>query len=83
MPLTIGAVAVVGTLLTLRIIDGLTPVSVFAVNLTTVMGLGLAIDYSLFIVSRYREELSTPGSASRPRWKRPWPTPAARWPAAR
>jgi RND superfamily putative drug exporter len=58
MPLTIGAVAVVGTLLALRIVDGLTPVSVFAVNLTTVMGLGLAIDYSLFIVSRFREELS-------------------------
>jgi RND superfamily putative drug exporter len=58
MPLTIGGVAVVGTLLTLRIIDGITPVSVFAVNLTTVMGLGLAIDYSLFIVSRFREELS-------------------------
>ncbi|HEY3842230.1 MAG TPA: MMPL family transporter, partial [Acidimicrobiales bacterium] len=57
MPLAIGAVAVVGTLLTLRLINGVTPVSVFAVNLTTVMGLGLAIDYSLFIVSRFREEL--------------------------
>jgi RND superfamily putative drug exporter len=58
MPLTIGAVAVVGTLLVLRLLDGVTPVSVFAVNLTTVMGLGLAIDYSLFIVSRFREELN-------------------------
>jgi RND superfamily putative drug exporter len=58
MPLTIGGVAVVGTLLTLRVLDGLTPVSVFAVNLTTVLGLGLAIDYSLFIVSRFREELA-------------------------
>jgi RND superfamily putative drug exporter len=57
MPLTIGGVAVVGTLLTLRILDSITPVSVFAVNLTTVLGLGLAIDYSLFIVSRFREEL--------------------------
>ncbi len=57
MPLTIGAVAVVGTLLALRLINDVTPVSVFAVNLTTVMGLGLAIDYSLFIVSRFREEL--------------------------
>jgi RND superfamily putative drug exporter len=58
MPLTIGGVAVVGTLLALRVIDGITPVSVFAVNLTTVLGLGLAIDYSLFVVSRFREELA-------------------------
>ncbi len=58
MPLTIGGVAVVGTLLALRVLNGITPVSVFAVNLTTVMGLGLAIDYSLFIVSRFREELA-------------------------
>jgi putative drug exporter of the RND superfamily len=58
MPLTIGGVAVIGTLLTLRVLDGITPVSVFAVNLTTVMGLGLAIDYSLFVVSRFREELA-------------------------
>ncbi len=57
MPLTIGAVAVVGTLLVLRILNGITPVSIYAVNLATVLGLGLAIDYSLFIVSRFREEL--------------------------
>jgi RND superfamily putative drug exporter len=59
MPLTIGGVAVVGTLSTLRILNSVTPVSVFAVNLTTVLGLGLAIDYSLFIVSRFREELAS------------------------
>jgi RND superfamily putative drug exporter len=58
MPLTIGGVAVVGTLLILRILNGFTPVSIYAVNLTTVLGLGLAIDYSLFIVSRFREELA-------------------------
>jgi RND superfamily putative drug exporter len=58
MPLTIGGVAVVGTLLILRVLNTITPVSVFAVNLTTVLGLGLAIDYSLFIVSRFREELN-------------------------
>ncbi|HUC06442.1 MAG TPA: MMPL family transporter [Acidimicrobiales bacterium] len=57
MPLTIGAVSVLGTLLALRVMSGLTPISVFAVNLTTVLGLGLAIDYSLFVVSRFREEL--------------------------
>jgi putative drug exporter of the RND superfamily len=57
LPLGVGALAVVGTFLVLRIIASLTDVSIFALNLTTAMGLGLAIDYSLFIVSRYREEL--------------------------
>jgi RND superfamily putative drug exporter len=57
VPLAIGALAVVGTFLVLFIINEFTEVSVFALNLTTAMGLGLAIDYSLFIVSRYREEL--------------------------
>ena len=41
----------------LSVIASFTEVSVFSLNLTTAMGLGLAIDYSLFIVSRYREEL--------------------------
>lgn len=58
MPLTIGGVAIVGTLAVLRLLTGFTPVSVFAVNLTTALGLGLAIDYSLFVVSRFREELA-------------------------
>ncbi|MCA1846225.1 MAG: MMPL family transporter, partial [Actinobacteria bacterium] len=57
LPLAVGALAVVGTLLVLRLITALTDVSIFALNLTTGMGLGLAIDYSLFIVSRFREEL--------------------------
>ncbi|MEW6476152.1 MAG: MMPL family transporter [Actinomycetota bacterium] len=57
LPLAVGAVAVVGTLLVLRIVTAFTDVSIFAFNLTTAMGLGLAIDYSLFVVSRYREEL--------------------------
>src|SRR5680860_206117 len=57
LPLGVGALAVVGTLLVLRVIASITDVSIFALNLTTAMGLGLAIDYSLFIVSRYREEL--------------------------
>src|SRR5690606_19363804 len=37
--------------------SGVTDGSIFALNLTTALGMGLAIDYSLFIVSRYREEL--------------------------
>ena len=58
LPLSVGAIAVLGTFLLLTILTLLTPVSVFALNLTTALGLGLAIDYSLFIVSRYREELA-------------------------
>lgn len=57
LPLGVGMFAVVGTLLVLRILAAMTEVSIFALNLTTGMGLGLGIDYSLFIVSRFREEL--------------------------
>jgi RND superfamily putative drug exporter len=57
IPLGVGAVAMLGTFLMLRTIAALTDVSIYALNLTTAMGLGLAIDYSLFMVSRYREEL--------------------------
>jgi RND superfamily putative drug exporter len=57
LPLICGAVSIVVTLLILRIGNEVTPLSVFALNLVTGLGLGLAIDYSLFIVSRYREEL--------------------------
>ncbi len=57
LPLLVGILAIVGTFLVLLVIASLTDVSIFALNLTTGMGLGLAIDYSLFIVSRYREEL--------------------------
>ena len=58
LPLLVGAIAVVGTFVVLTAFTGFTQVSTFALNLTTAMGLGLAIDYSLFIVSRYREELA-------------------------
>ncbi len=57
LPLGIAGLAVLGTFLALRVISSFTEVSVFSINLTTGMGLGLAIDYSLFIVSRFREEL--------------------------
>jgi RND superfamily putative drug exporter len=58
LPLVIGGVTVLGTLFLLRVLATFTTVSVFAENLTTALGLGLAIDYSLFLVSRYREELA-------------------------
>jgi RND superfamily putative drug exporter len=57
LPLAVGGIAIVGTLAVLRLLTLFVPVSVYALNLTTALGLGLAIDYSLFIVSRYREEL--------------------------
>jgi RND superfamily putative drug exporter len=57
LPLGIGALAVIGTFLVLRVLASFTQVSIYALNLTTAMGLGLAIDYSLFVVSRYREEM--------------------------
>jgi RND superfamily putative drug exporter len=57
LPLIIGIVSILGTMLALRVISSITDVSVYALNMTTVMGLGLAIDYSLFVLSRFREEL--------------------------
>ena len=61
MPLFVGGITVLGTFLVLRIVNSFLPLSVFALNIVIGLGLGLAIDYSLFVVSRYREELaSTP-----------------------
>jgi len=61
LPLMVGALAIVSTFLALRAASELGSISVFALNLTTGLGLGLAIDYSLFIVSRYREEIARSG----------------------
>jgi len=61
LPLMIGGLAIVGTFLILRIASEIGSISIFALNLTTALGLGLAIDYSLFIVSRYREEIAKSG----------------------
>jgi uncharacterized membrane protein YdfJ with MMPL/SSD domain len=59
LPLLIGGLTIFGTFLCLRIVDQLTGLSVFALNLVSALGLGLAIDYSLFVLSRYREELAS------------------------
>ena len=61
LPLLIGGLAIVGTFLLLRVANEFVDVSIFALNLTTGLGLGLAIDYSLFVVSRYREEIAKSG----------------------
>jgi uncharacterized membrane protein YdfJ with MMPL/SSD domain len=57
LPLAIGATAILGSFAALRAITSFTEVSVFSVNLVTILGLGLAIDYGLFVVSRFREEV--------------------------
>ncbi|WP_326722988.1 MMPL family transporter [Streptomyces sp. NBC_00243] len=59
LPLLVGIFAILGTNAVLRGLTEFTDVSVFAINLTTALGLGLAIDYALFIVRRFREELAT------------------------
>jgi len=61
LPLVVGAIAIVGTFFALRIATELGEVSVYSLNLTIGLGLGLAIDYSLFIISRYREEIAESG----------------------
>jgi trehalose monomycolate/heme transporter len=57
LPLLIGGVAIMGAFAILRAIAGWTDVSIYAANVVTMLGLGLAIDYALFIVTRFREEL--------------------------
>jgi len=61
LPPFLGGLAIVITFLVLRIVASFADLSVFALNFVTGMGLGLAIDYSLFMVSRYREEAATSG----------------------
>ncbi|MGA3217072.1 MAG: MMPL family transporter [Acidimicrobiales bacterium] len=57
LPLLIGGVGILGSFSVLRMLTLFTPVSIFSVNITTILGLGLGIDYGLFMVSRFREEL--------------------------
>ncbi|MGV9824309.1 MMPL family transporter [Gordonia sp. NPDC003429] len=58
LPVGVGIVAIVVTFAMLRLIGSVTDVSIFALNLTTAMGLALAIDYTLLLVTRYREEVA-------------------------
>jgi len=61
LPLVIAGLSVVTTPAVLRAVAAVTPVSVYSMNIITALGLGLAIDYSLFIVTRFREELDARG----------------------
>ena len=58
LPLVCGALTIVGSLLLLRLLNYATPMSAYALNIVTGAGLGLGIDYSLLLVSRFREELA-------------------------
>jgi RND superfamily putative drug exporter len=57
LPLAIGGIGILGSFAALRLLTLVTDVSIYSVNITTILGLGLAIDYGLFMVSRFREEL--------------------------
>jgi uncharacterized membrane protein YdfJ with MMPL/SSD domain len=61
LPLVCGGLTIVGALLLLRGLDLALPVSTYALNIVTGAGLGLGIDYSLLLVSRFREELARTG----------------------
>ncbi len=61
IPLLVGMVSVGGTFLALLVMSKFVATSVFALNITTAMGLGLAVDYGLLLVTRYREELERDG----------------------
>ncbi|MFV2111485.1 MMPL family transporter [Micromonospora sp. LOL_025] len=57
-PLLIGGLAILGAFVAVRLVNMVTDVSVFAINVITLIGLGMAVDYALFVVSRFREELA-------------------------
>jgi trehalose monomycolate/heme transporter len=57
LPLAIGGIAILGSFTVLRLLTLGTTVSVYSVNITTILGVGLGIDYGLFMVTRFREEL--------------------------
>ncbi|HVQ58138.1 MAG TPA: MMPL family transporter [Solirubrobacterales bacterium] len=62
IPLAIGGISIVGTLLVLRVMSEFADTSLFALNIATGLSLGLAVDYALLMVSRYREEIGRSGA---------------------
>jgi len=61
IPLLLGVISIVGTLLVLRVMASFADTSLFALNIATGLSLGLAVDYALLLVSRYREEIGREG----------------------
>jgi trehalose monomycolate/heme transporter len=57
LPLAIGGIAILGSFTVLRLLTMVTTVSIYSLNITTILGVGLGIDYGLFMVTRFREEL--------------------------
>ena len=64
IPLLLGVISILGTFLMLRVMAGLVDTSLFALNIATALSLGLAVDYGLLLVSRYREELDRAGGVA-------------------
>jgi uncharacterized membrane protein YdfJ with MMPL/SSD domain len=58
LPLALGGAAILGSFAALRLLTLATDVSIYSINITTILGLGLAIDYGLFMVARFRDELN-------------------------
>ena len=58
VPLVVGGAAVVIALSAIFFVAGVTAMSIFVLNLATLLGLGLGVDYSLLMTSRFREELA-------------------------
>ena len=58
VPLAVGGGAVIVALAAIGLVASVVPMSIFVLNLATLLGLGLGVDYSLLMVSRYREELA-------------------------
>jgi uncharacterized membrane protein YdfJ with MMPL/SSD domain len=58
LPIAVGVIGIIGSFTALRLLTLVTPVSIYSINITTILGLGLAIDYGLFMVGRFREELN-------------------------
>jgi len=64
VPLIVGGAAVVVALAVVFLVAGLIPMSIFVLNLATLLGLGLGVDYSLLMTSRFREELAARGGGA-------------------
>ena len=64
VPLAVGGAAVIVALAAIFVIASATPMSIFVLNLATLLGLGLGVDYSLLMTSRFREELAARGGGS-------------------
>nr|WP_202459462.1 MULTISPECIES: MMPL family transporter [unclassified Streptomyces] len=62
LPLAVALIAIVGVFAELYVVGGVTDVSIFAINLTTALGLGLGVDYALLMISRFREQLAAGAS---------------------